>query len=357
MPTSEILLMLFCLLGALQGLLLGVAVATLGEGPRRANRLLSLILLGGAAVLVVILLSHRRGIGAAAAALELTEYSMWLFAGPVVYAYVSLAVSADRAPIWRLLPHLAPGVGWLSYAALIQVGAIGGAIWLPPVSWMLLYQMLYTALAIWRWRRGARRGPPAGIHALSVQALVFVLLIQHAAQLVRWQWRTVEALRDVVPWVGAASFVAITFLGLRRALPLVGRARSRYAGSTLGAQRARRVAARLTDLLERERPYLRPDLTLEELASELGVPRTHLSQVVNQRFGQSLPDLLAGYRLRESERLLADGSVAHLTIEAIARRSGFNSRSVFYEAFRRQHGITPSAYRRRAAAPAPSDRP
>ena len=112
------------------------------------------------------------------------------------------------------------------------------------------------------------------------------------------------------------------------------------------------VAARLTDLLERERPYLRPDLTLDELAAELEVPRTHLSQVINERFGQSFPDLLGGYRMRESERLLGDGSVAHLTIEAIARRSGFNSRSTFYEAFRRQHGVTPSEYRRQSAGAA-----
>ena len=104
------LLTLLCLLGALQGLLLGIAVGTLGEGPRRANRVLSLILVISAAVLVVILLSHRTDAGAATA-LELVEYSMWLFAGPFAYIYVSLAVTADRAPARQLLPHLVPGLG------------------------------------------------------------------------------------------------------------------------------------------------------------------------------------------------------------------------------------------------------
>jgi AraC-like DNA-binding protein len=48
--------------------------------------------------------------------------------------------------------------------------------------------------------------------------------------------------------------------------------------------------------LETDRPYLSAELTLDELAAELAVPRTHLSQVVNERFGQSLTDLLGGYR-------------------------------------------------------------
>ena len=351
MPLAETLLTLLCLLGALQGLLLGVAIGTLTEGPRRANRVLSLILLSSASVLVVVLLSHRTGAGAASA-LELVEYSMWFFAGPLAYLYVSLATTADSAPPRPLLPHLAPGVAWLVYLALFYSGATGSAVpWLPPVVWMMLYQMLYTALAVWRWRRAAAGGPPVGIHAMWVPVLIVVLLIQHAAQLVRWQWSSVEQLRDIVPLVGAASFVGITFLGLRRALPLLGKARRRYAGSTLGGERAREVAARLTAVLERDRPYLRPELLLDELAAELGVPKTHLSQVVNEHFGRSFPELLGRYRVRESERLLSDERLAHLTIEAIARRSGFNSRSVFYEAFRRRHGVTPSEFRRRSSRP------
>ncbi len=352
MPSAESLLTLLCWIGAAQGVLLGIAVGTLDEGPRRANRVLSLILLSAAAVLGVILLSHRAS-GDGAAALERLEYAMWLFAGPVAYLYVALVATGDRLPLRRFLPHLIPGAVGLVYLALASMGALGQrAVWLPPVGWMMLYQMLYTALAIRCWWRAPAGRPAAGLHAMWVPALIVVLLVQHAAQLVRWLWTSVGWVRDIVPLSGAVSFVVITFLGLRRALPLLGKKHPRYASSTLGEAKAGEIAARLAAALETERLYLRAELTLDELAAELGVPRTHLSQVVNERFGQSLTDLLGRYRMRESERLLGDTSLAHLTIEAIARRSGFKSRSAFYEAFRRRHGVTPSEFRRRAAGAA-----
>lgn len=353
MPTAETALTLLCLLGALEGLLLGIAVATLDVGPRRANRLLSLILVSSALVLMLILLSHRAG-ALLAARLELLEYSMWLFSGPLVFLYVSLAVSGGRLSPARFLPHLVPGLAWLGYLALARAGLLDP--WRPPVGGLMLYQMAYSALAASRWWRSRAAGPPAGIHAMWVPALLVVLVVQHAAQLVRWTWPGVASLRDVVPLAGAASFVVITFLGLRRALPLVARARRPYAGSTLTAGRAGEVATRLTEVLETERPHLRTDLTLDQLADRLAVPKTHLSQVVNQRFGQSVTDLLSGYRLDESERLLRGEDAAHLTIQAIARRSGFRSRSAFYEAFRRRHGMTPSEFRRRSPASSPAGR-
>ena len=76
--------------------------------------------------------------------------------------------------------------------------------------------------------------------------------------------------------------------------------------------------------------------------------KTHLSQVLNENLGHSFLDYLSGYRVRESLRLLTDENASHLTIEAVARRSGFNSRSAFYEAFRRHQGVTPADFRRQA---------
>lgn len=348
----DTVLTLLSLFGALQGLLLAFAVGSLSGGLRRSNRTLAMIFLGASTVMVVILVSHRGG--RPPIELALVEYVLWAMSGPIAYLYVSLVCRNDRWPGRRFALHFVPAA--LLLGVVLFWWASGGAAawqrgpWLPPVLLMMLYQMTYTGLALRRWL-GAGRDPAArsslGLHAFWVPALLVTLAIQHLAQWVRYVFRTEEALRDVVPVTGAASFVVLAFLGLRRALPALQR-QQRYASSSLTEERARDVAERLAAVMEEGKPYLRPDLTLEGLAVEVGVSKTHLSQVINERVGRSFPELVAGYRIRESERLLLDESLAHLTVEAVARRSGFQSRSAFYETFRRVNGMTPTEFRRQA---------
>jgi AraC-like DNA-binding protein len=214
---------------------------------------------------------------------------------------------------------------------------------------MVLHQAVYTALALNRFREHRHESARWGIHRFWVPCLVFVVVLQHAAQLLRLSFRHEPILRDVVPVTGAACFVVVTLIGLRKALPFVARSGSRYATSTLAPARAQEAAEQLRAIMERDRPHLRPDLTLDDLAGILGVPKTHLSQILNETLGQSFLDFLTGYRIRESERLLRDEGTRHLTIEAVGRDSGFRSRSAFYEAFRKAHGATPAEYRRRAS--------
>ena len=364
MFSSQPILTLLCLFGALQGLLLAITVASLREGLARANKALALILLGSSAAVATILLSHRPGIGDGRTfvlVLELLEYSLWMFIGPLYYAYVSLVVGSsdtgrDRISSRWFLLHFVPGIVWLAYLALWLVGSsriAGAPPWLPPVTWMMLYQLLYTGLVIWKWR-SARQieglASSIGLHSFWVPALLLVLVAQHGAQLTRWLFRHNDAFRDVVPLVGAGSFVIVTVIGLRRALAHLAQSRRRYTGSSLSPERSREISERLLRMMESDRPYLEPDLSLDDLAARLEVPKTHLSQAINERLGQKLPELLSGFRVRESERLLCDRVNDHLTIEAIGGRSGFKSRSAFYEAFRRQTGITPNAYRKRSAS-------
>jgi AraC-like DNA-binding protein len=260
--------------------------------------------------------------------------------------YVTTVTALDRRPPPSFAFHFLPG--GVVLGRFLAALAAGDAPRLPPVEWMLLYQFAYTVLSARRFlatRSGSARW---GLHRFWVPCLMVVLVLQHASQLLRWLFRHESALRDIVPMTGAASFVVVTLIGLRKALPLLGRQQRRYAGSTLAPERAEATAGRLRELMERDRPYLRPGLTLDELAAALGIPKTHLSQILNQTLGQTFLDFLTSYRIGESERLLLDHSTAHLTIEAVGRDSGFRSRSSFYDAFRKAKGMTPADFRRRA---------
>jgi len=333
--------------GAVQGLTLGVGVGTARRGEPAANRALGMFLVGGALAMGTIALSHAAWLRAGdlvGALLELLETTATLAGGPLLLLYVRRATGVPTRPLFAL--HFAPAVLWLGYAApaVARAATQGGAprlLW-PPILLCVAYQLLYTIFAVATAVRGHGRSPAA--ESWRTWSLLAFMIALHAAQIVRFGFRDVAQLRNVVPLVGAAGFFVLTVAGLRRS-PLLTRRPVRHAVAVADDERTRRLAERVRCALEEERRYRDPDLSLGRLAAEIGVPRTLLSRLVNQRFGTGYLDLVNGYRVREAARLLADPAAGHLTVDAVAERCGFRSRSTFYDAFRRHTGTTPSRLR------------
>jgi len=55
-------------------------------------------------------------------------------------------------------------------------------------------------------------------------------------------------------------------------------------------------------------------------------------------------DFINSYRIRHALTLLDDFEKKNLTIESVAYESGFNNRTSFYNAFKKQTDKLPSAY-------------
>lgn len=105
----------------------------------------------------------------------------------------------------------------------------------------------------------------------------------------------------------------------------------------------------LAELMARERLHLDPGLTLPRVARRLGVPQTRLTQLLNDNNQTSFKQYLAKLRVGEAKTLLRREPAKPL--EAIADAAGFQSMSTFYSAFKKVEGITPAAFRQRAATP------
>ncbi len=101
----------------------------------------------------------------------------------------------------------------------------------------------------------------------------------------------------------------------------------------------------LTDLMNRERLYLDPALTLVRVARKLGLPQARLSQLLNDNNGTTFKQYIAQLRVDETQRLLLEQP--DQTLEAIAEAAGFQSLSTFYAAFKKANGCTPALYRQR----------
>lgn len=101
---------------------------------------------------------------------------------------------------------------------------------------------------------------------------------------------------------------------------------------------------RLRHAMEVERLYLDPSLSLPSLAKTLKLPRQHVSKLLNAGIGASFNDYVNRLRVEEVQRLLALPDGASRRIGQLGFDVGFNSSSVFYAAFRKFTGRTPSEY-------------
>ena len=96
-----------------------------------------------------------------------------------------------------------------------------------------------------------------------------------------------------------------------------------------------------------ERCFRSPEASLENLAAELGLSVSRTSQLLRREFGRTFPELLNRYRLDCAAGIL-ERSI--LTVEEVAKMTGYRSANYLHRRFVRQFGLTPEEWRRRSAA-------
>ncbi len=100
----------------------------------------------------------------------------------------------------------------------------------------------------------------------------------------------------------------------------------------------------LRQLLAEKKLYLNPNLTRRELADDLKVSEVFISTLLNDGLKTSFYELINKYRVEEATRLIRSGLLNEITVEALASKAGFKSKSTFNKAFKQHTGNTPTAY-------------
>ncbi len=98
--------------------------------------------------------------------------------------------------------------------------------------------------------------------------------------------------------------------------------------------------------LESSKAYLDPHLDLNTAAKELGTNRSYLSQSINSQ-GISFTEQINKYRIREVLSILEDenNEKNSLTLQELSSEAGFNSKSTFFNTFRKETGMTPIQFK------------
>ena len=102
--------------------------------------------------------------------------------------------------------------------------------------------------------------------------------------------------------------------------------------------------SRLNRTLREEQLFLRPDLSLKELAAELRLPRRYVSHLINRYHGKNYKGFINEFRIAAFLVKARSEKENHKTLLALALESGFSSKSTFNQVFKNQFGKTPSEY-------------
>ncbi len=95
-----------------------------------------------------------------------------------------------------------------------------------------------------------------------------------------------------------------------------------------------------------KKSYLNPNISLKELADQIGVSDRELSQYLNNRLNLNFFNYINNLRIEEAkEQLQAPGNNGKTILE-ILYEVGYNNKSAFNREFKRITGQTPSEYRK-----------
>ncbi|AYZ13244.1 AraC family transcriptional regulator [Chryseobacterium arthrosphaerae] len=123
-------------------------------------------------------------------------------------------------------------------------------------------------------------------------------------------------------------------------------AEKKYQKSKLTEENLDEIHDRLKRLLAAEKPFINPNLTLNELAAMLEVHPNYLSQVINSKENKNFYELINEKRIEEFLDRVSKPESRQFTLLSIAFECGFNSKTSFNRNFKKYTGATPSEYQK-----------
>jgi len=99
-------------------------------------------------------------------------------------------------------------------------------------------------------------------------------------------------------------------------------------------------------ILNDEKKFLDPSTTLESLAIDLDLSKSHLSRIINAELKTTFSDYINILRVNEAKKYLLEPEFSNYTLLAIGLEAGFNSKTTFNSAFKKFTGMTPSAFKK-----------
>ena len=297
--------------------------------------------------------------------------------GPLQYLYVLFITQPQRKFNWFSLLHFIPFAGFFTVSVIFRAQPLVGdlRIFMVPdklfslrivysISFFLsitIYSVL-TFFSIWKHQKNLKNLVSYSSGVMTLNWLKFLSIGFYVSYFILFILGGLNIIGNYIPFdpyfiifgfITIFSF-AFSFYSIRQpvifgqeALEYTEERKEpeRYSKSGLKDDQATDILKSLIEVVEKEKVYLDRDLTIQNLSMRTGIPRHHITQVLNEKHGRNFFTFINEYRVNEVLRRFSDPKYNNYTILAIAFDSGFNSKTTFNSIFKSMTGKTPSQYR------------
>lgn len=120
--------------------------------------------------------------------------------------------------------------------------------------------------------------------------------------------------------------------------------------SRISNELTQQLKDKLEKLMKTEKIFLDNELSLPQLAQQMSLSPHDLSYLLNDGLGVNFFQYVNSYRVEEAKQFMLSEKNKHLNILGIAYSAGFNSKTTFNTAFKKETGLSPSQFIKQAKA-------
>lgn len=190
---------------------------------------------------------------------------------------------------------------------------------------------------------------------LWIKTAAYIFLVSIAVGMVRLSFELMMgvsyfAFWDVLRYVFLVTIMG--FFGLKYGIvyqadeQLALPKKKKYKDSPLDRKEMDMIHGRIEHFFREDGAFLHPQFSLSELSKITEIKKHHLSQVINLKMNTGFYDLVNSRRIAYAIDLMKQQDHDALTLEGLGYECGFNSKSVFFQSFKKYTGKTPGKYRR-----------
>ncbi len=149
--------------------------------------------------------------------------------------------------------------------------------------------------------------------------------------------------------VGALTFTFLFYLVIlflffnKQKRSVIFNKNTKYGDKKIDDKIALQLIDKLKILMLEEKIYANANLKSSQVAKKISITTHQFSQLLNDNLKKNFALFINEYRIEAAKELLLKND--NFTLEAVAYECGFNSKSTFYNYFKKIEGKTPAQYR------------